>query len=322
MQYLYDLNDPKNFIWPLELKSPDGYIGEHQHTVLFPEEPHRHFCMTDSVMHTTRPNNGLHFHEHIVGYETFFVDSGSMDIYITGKKAPIKPGSVLFIQPFQAHGMFFHEDVKYRGFFHDLPYAEGGEAAKLMRLANPDFLNDPEFPKDKAPLNDFAFREPPHNFKEVPAEECTPIRHRERPMAQFELDGATFKMLTGRWENAGLCELWCFEMKKGFYAESYKYPVNQDLFYLTEGKVKFKCYDEEFVAHKECLIKLPKFAPRSFEVLEDAVMYDVGGLPRWNDYLADRESVLALDPERAAKPETLDDMRKRFGVHYKVFGVR
>jgi hypothetical protein len=64
------------------------------------------------------------------------------------------------------------------------------------------------------------------------------------------------------------------------------------------------------------------YAPRSFEVLEDAVMYDVGGLPRWNDYLTDRDSVLALDPERAAKPETLDEMRKKFGVHYKEFGVR
>ena len=322
MQYLYDLNDPKNFIWPLELKNPDGYIGEHQHTVLFPEGPRKHFCMTDSVMHATQPDKGVHFHEHIVGYETFFVDSGGMDIYITGKKAFIEPGSVLFIQPFQAHGMNFHEDVKYRGFFHDLPYAEGGDGARMLRTTNPDFMNDPEFPKATAQANDFAFREPPYNFKEVPPEECEPIRHRNRPMAQFELDGATFKMLTGRWENAWLCELWCFEMKAGFCGESYKYPVNQDLFYLTSGKVKFKVYDEEFIATEECLIKIPLHAPRSFEVLEDAVMYDVGGLARWNDYLTDRESVLALDPERAAKPETLDEMRKRFGVVYKTLGMK
>lgn len=72
MQYFYDLTDPKNFIWPLEIKTPDGYSAEHQHTVLFPEGPRRHFCMTDSVMHTTRPNTGLHFHEHTVGYEIFF----------------------------------------------------------------------------------------------------------------------------------------------------------------------------------------------------------------------------------------------------------
>ena len=28
------------------------------------------------------------------------------------------------------------------------------------------------------------------------------IRHRERPMARFELNGAVFKMLTGRWKTA------------------------------------------------------------------------------------------------------------------------
>ena len=74
------------------------------------------------------------------------------------------------------------------------------------------------------------------------------------------------------------------------------------LYYLTEGKVKFKCYDEEFIAYRECLIKLLMYAPRSFEVLEDAVMYDVGGLPRWYDYLTDRESVMALDPNARRSP--------------------
>lgn len=100
-----------------------------------------------------------------------------------------------------------------RYFFHDLPYAEGGEAAKMLRTMNPDFLNDPVFPKDKAPLNDFAS-----------------VSHRT----------------TSR-----------------------------------------------------------RYRRRS-----------------WNDYLTDRASVLALDPKRAAKPETLDEMRQKFGVQYKAFGVR
>ena len=322
MKYLIDLNDPANFIAPLELKAPDGYIGEHQHTVIMPEGDRKHFCMTDSIMHKTRSENDLHFHEHNWGYETFFVDSGGMDIYIDNQKSYIAPGSVLFMQPYQAHGMFFHDDVKYRGFFHDLPYNEEGEAGMLMRKYNPDFMTDPDFPKDIMPKGDHFMREPPHNFKEVPPEQCRPIRHKDRPMAQFDLPGAVMKMLAGRWENGGLCELWCFEMKKGFFAKSYKYPAYQDLYYVTDGEIKFKVYDEEFVAKKEHLVKIPKYAPRSFEVLTDAVMYDVGGLPRWDAYLTDRESVLALDPDRAAKPETLDELRKKFGVPYCEFGLK
>ena len=322
MQYLFDLNDEKNFIAPISMKAPDGYVVEDQHTILMPEGDRKHFCMTDSVMHASRPGSDPHFHEHNWGYEIFFVDSGGMDIFIDKQKAYIKPGSVLFMQPFQAHGMNFHADVKYRGFFHDLPYNEEGEAGMLLRKNSPNFMTDPEFPKEIMPKGDHFMREPYYDFKEVPPEECKPIRHRERPISQYELPGAVFKMLAGRWENGGLCELWCFELKKGFFAESYPYPGTQDLYYVTEGEIKFKVYDEEFVAKEECLVKIPKYATRSFEALTDAVMYDVGGLPRWDAYLADRESVLALDPERAAKPETLDGLRKKFGIPYKEFGVR
>lgn len=318
MKYLIDLNDPANFIAPITVKAPDGYIAEHQHTVLMPEGPRRHFTMTDSVMHTTRPEADLHYHEHYMGYEIFFVDSGGMDVYINSQKAYIKPGSVLFLQPYQAHGMFFHADTKYRGFFHDMPYYEEGESAMLLREHFPDFATDPNFPKEILPMGDHYLREAPYNFKEVPPEECKPIRHRERPLAQFDLPGVTMKMLTARWENAGLCELWCFEMKQGFRAESYPYPANADLYYVTEGEVKFKVYDEEFVASTEHLVRIPKYAPRCFEAATDSVMYDVGGLPRWQAYLSDRESVLALAPDRAEKPETLDGLRKKFGVHYRL----
>jgi quercetin dioxygenase-like cupin family protein len=322
MKYLIDLNDPENFIAPVTIKAPDGYVLEDQHTLIMPEGPRRHFTMTDSVMHTTRPGADPHYHEHYWGYEVFFVDSGGMDVYINGQKAYIKPGSILFLQPYQAHGMFFYADTKYRGFFHDLPYNDEGEAGMLLRKYHPDYMTDPEFPVEIRPLSDHFLREPPYDFKEVPPEECQPIRHKDRPMAQFELPGAAMKMLAGRWENGGLCELWCFEMKKGFYAESYPFPANADLYYVTDGEVKFKVYDEEFVAKAEHLVKIPKYAPRSFEALTESVMYDVGGLPRWYAYLADRESVMALDPERAAKPETLDELRKKLGVHYKEFGVR
>ena len=137
-------------------------------------------------------------------------------------------------------------------------------------------------------------------------------------MAQFELEGCTMKMLTGRWENAGLCEMWCFEMKKGFFAESEKYPKVTDLYYVTEGEVKFKVYDEEFVAKTECVVKIPRYAPRRFEALTDAVMYDVGGMPMWYSYFLDRESINAKNPERAKDPQTWIALRKKFDIHYKL----
>jgi len=322
MQYLYDLNDPKNFIAPITMKAPDGHIIETQHTILMPDKPRRHFTMTDSIMMKTRPGSIPNSHEHHVGYEIFFLDSGGMDIFIDGQKTYVKPGSIMLVQPYQAHGSTFYEDTKYRGFFHDLPYNDEGDAGLLLREHNPDYMNDPDFPKEIAPLGDFYLREPHLDYAEVPPEQCRPIRHRERPMATFNLPGVTMKMITGRWEHGGLCEIWCFEMKKGFFAESYQYPANTDLYYVIEGKVKFKVYEEEFTAKEECLVKIPKYAPRSFDVLEDAVVYDVGGMPRWDAYMTDRASVLEREPERAALPETFDELRKKFGIPYCKSGVR
>ena len=319
MQYLYDLNDEKNFIDPVEVKRPDGYVFENQHTVLLPENPRRNLTMTDSVMFKSQSQEApKNMHVHHGGYEIFFVDSGGMDSYVNQQKAYVKPGSILFYQPFQAHGAYFHADVKFRGFFHDLPYKEEGEAGVLLRKYYPDFATDPEFPPDNAPMRDFIDAEPAYNFKEVSPEECSCIRHRERPMAQFELDGCTAKMITARWENSGLCEMWCFEMKPGFFAESYKYPKITDLYYVTEGEVKFKVYDEEFVAKTEHLVKIPRYAPRRFEALTDAVMYDVGGMPMWHSYFLDRASILGLDPERAKDPETWDKLRNKYDIHYKL----
>ena len=318
MQYVFDLNDENNFIAPQEMKRPDGRVFETQHTILMPENPRRNFTMTDSVMLKTPTLDPPGMHEHYEGYEIFFVDSGGMDIYVNKQKAYIKPGSILFCQPYQAHGAYFRDDVKFRGFFHDLPYNEEGEAGQLLRKSNPDFMLDPEFPQDNAPMRDFINREPAYNFKEVPPEECSCIRHKERPMAQFELEGCTAKMITARWENGGLCEMWCFEMKQGFFAESDRYPKVTDLYYVTEGEIKFKVYDEEFIAKAEHVVKIPRYAPRSFEALTDAVMYDVGGMPLWFSYFVDRESILGLDPERAKDPETWVALRMKFNIHYKL----
>lgn len=82
---------------------------------------------------------------------------------------------------------------------------------------------------------------------------------------------------------------------------------------LPAVKIKFKVYiDEEFIAEKECLVKIPKYAPRSFEVLEQASMCDVGGITRWYALLQDFTALQKYEPEKADK-SVYDAMRARFG---------
>jgi hypothetical protein len=99
------------------------------------------------------------------------------------------------------------------------------------------------------------------------------------------------KMLTARWENGGVNELWAAEMEPGFYAEWVQYPPAPEMYYITAGEVRFRVYDEEFTAYPECLVKIPKFADHSLQVLSKAVMYDIGGLTRWQALLEDYTSI-------------------------------
>ena len=317
--YLMDLNNEESWMYPIELIGPDGHKGEDQRTIHMPEGPDRLFCVTDSIMYPDSPEaaQDYHFHEHKHGWEDFFVDSGGLDLYVNGKKSYAAPGDIIHLQPFEAHGMKFHAPTKYRGFMHGIANSDNSPVLAVLRAKNPDAMKDPAFPRSKIGGGDFYPRETPL-WEEVPSEQCSSIRNINRPIETFQLDGVTMKMMVARWENGGLCEMWAAEMKEGFTATSVQYPIHLELYYVTAGQVKFTVFDEEFVAGPECVVKVPKLAPFTITALTDAVMYDVGGLPRWYAYLQDRASILKHDPERAEKPETFEELREKFDIQIKM----
>jgi mannose-6-phosphate isomerase-like protein (cupin superfamily) len=167
-QYLIDLNDPKNWLYPDAARDPDGKIMETQHMINESEGVHRFFLMTDSIMHKNEDDN-LHYHEHYYGFETFFVDSGGMDIISIDTKTTVGPGNIVFLQPYQAHGMYVQDNTKYRGFFHDIGNGEGQAETFLLRSKNPNYRQSPDLPPEMAgpPPENFCLREPPVGLREV-----------------------------------------------------------------------------------------------------------------------------------------------------------
>jgi mannose-6-phosphate isomerase-like protein (cupin superfamily) len=317
--YLIDLNDSQNWLYPVELINPDGTKGEDQRTINMPEGSHRLFHVTDSVMYPSKKDD-LHCHEHQTGYEDFFVDDGGLDLYINGKKTYVAPGNIIHLQPLEAHGMQFHHPTKYRGFFHDLRNSDYSPDLAILRAKKPDAMKDSGLMKLRMGNADFVMREQPE-WIAVPPEQVAAVRNIGRPMAAFKLEGVTMKMITARWENGGVNELWAAEMDAGFHAEWEEYPTNTEMYYVTSGEIKFKVYDDEFIAYPECVVKIPKFASHSILAQTKAVMYDIGGLSRWYAFLQDRSSILKYDPERANKPETMVQLKTRFGCQIKSIGL-
>jgi quercetin dioxygenase-like cupin family protein len=245
-----------------------------------------------------------------------------MDLYVNGMKTLVTTGNIIHLQAYEAHGMVFHDPVKYRGFFHGLANYDNQPEMYILRKKNPQIMQDPEFMRIRETGvtgggRDFYVREKPV-WVDVPIEENPSVRNINRPLATFCLDGITLKQMTRRWENGGRCEMWAAEMDKGFKAASGQYLNHAELYYVTAGQVKFTIWDEEYVAEKECVVKIPALANFSISALTDAVMYDVGGVPRWQAYLEDRASILHYDPERGKDPATFAALREKFGVQIAV----
>ncbi len=322
-----DLNDhDSSWLIPWKQEAPDGYVGEYQSTILMAEGPHREYSVTDSVMCAKRPEQtedeaSAFSHAHKNGFETFFVDSGWMYLYVDGRKCKVTPGDIIHLQPGQQHAMAFMEDVKYRGFFHDLNSLDFAEIAQHLKEKMPEAAADPEFQKVRGEVGgmDMIMRERPV-YKEVPVEQVLAVRNPGRPYAAYEFPGCTVKIITTRWENAGVNEMICAQLKKGVQVSWNPYPRERELYYVRHGLAEFTVYGEKHIAKEGCIVNIPRFAPHSLVTLEDSEIYDMGGKPYWFAFLQDYEAIRTYSPERLEKPETLTELRKKFGV--EVCGIR
>ena len=317
-QYLIDLNDPVNWKFPVVNKEADGTIWEEGRTVHFPMGKDSLLRVTDSVFHP-QPNTHIHYHRN--AYEIFFWSMEPFDFYSGGRVAEIEPGCITLHRPYDPHGFGFRGVSRKVGFFHRMEMTlEDGLCGALLREKRPDARSQPDFPKLDLGLSDFVRCEDPINYTRVPWQEMDSVRHISRPLATERFDGVTMKMIIARWETGGVKEVWAAEMEKGFVAESNRYPLKTEMLYVTEGEVKFTVYDDTFIAHKECVVKLPKYGEYRIEALTDAVVYDVNGRSEWFNYFVQRKSILASDPVRAADPETMAELKRRFGIEIRSIG--
>jgi len=324
-RYVYDLKDPASS-WSGSSKSyfPNGEVSSECGAVIPPEGPHGLYWMLDTVMCKIPDYIDIHDthmpHYHVRGYETFFVDSGELYLYINGQKALAKKGDIVHLQAGQAHGMGFTSEVKWRGTYHDYITDPAMMQVAKVKAMMPEVADDPDLKALDPGMDNIKLE--PFMYKEVPTEECLAIKNPSRPHAEYKFEGVTMKVIVERWENGGVKELCCAEMQPGFTAEWDKYPKLRELFYVRKGKVKFKVMNDEFIADDECVVDIPRFAPHSIEVLEETEMYELGGQTYWSLFLQNYESIRQRDPKRLEDPETLETLKKKFDMPIKSIGMK
>ena len=314
-QYLIDLNDEKNWLFPIVNREANGNVWEEARTVHFPMGKESLLRVTDSVFH---PQPSAHCHYHREAYEIFFWSMAPLDFYSEGKVARVEPGSITLHRPYEPHGFGFHALTRKVGFFHRMDMTlEDGTCGALLREKRPDARKQPDFPKVGPVLPDIIRAEDPVDWPRVSWEEMDCVRHISRPLAVERFDGVTMKMLIARWETGGVKEVWAAEMEKGFCAESNPYPLKTEMLYVTEGEIKVTVYDDTFIAHKECIVKLPKYGEYRIEALSDAVVHDVGGQTEWFLLFRNRSSIQTADPARFADATAMRELKFRHQCEIK-----
>ena len=327
-EFLIDLNELAAKVPAAEISHsyfPNGEVASDAHLVVPAEGPHGLYWMLDTIMY--KNPDGMdeavtpmpHFHYR--GYETFFVDSGALYLYINGQKARAEKGDIIHLQPGQSQGMFFLDDVKWRGTYHDFEvYPEGRDVMRVKRMM-PELADDPALnacmPKGFMDSNKME----PFLTVPVPTEQCSAIKNLSRPHARYEFPGCTMNVLVERWENGGVKELDCAVLEPGFTAQWEPYPEIKELFYVRNGKVKFNILGQEFIAGDECVVVAPRFAPRSIEALAHTELYELGGQAWWSLFLQNYASIAHYDPARLT-PETLQALKKRFHIPVESIGMR
>ena len=316
--YLIDLLDPECYLSVSQLfEHETGELAEDQRIISLPEGPNEIFDFTDTIMYRTAK-----YHEHSVGWETFFITTGCCELTVGGKTCLLEPGDIIHVQPWQAHQMHFPKPTVYRGIFHGINMSGSVMSLAYISKVNPDLMRRRMTPEGRYLMRrDNIIRETPVSVF-VPKEEVSAARTPDKPLNTFELDGVVMKQYTGRWENNGISELWKAEMVDGFTVEFHNDNPNADMFYITEGNVKFTVAGEEFIAYHDCLVKIPKFTPRAFTAQGPAVMYDLAGMTHWLDLLEDAKSIKMNAPERWADKEVIADLKERNKYYVEFLGIR
>lgn len=325
-RYVIDLDDHQGsgLETLIRRSAVTGEIEEEMTGVQDGEGPHLLYNITDTVMNKVTSEKTYDeasdmSHEHRFGFETFFVDSGRMYLYVDGVRTVVQEGDILHLQPGQQHAMVSIEDVKFRGFFHDLDAFAYTERNREFYANMPEAKDDLEF-AGKLASRDHIKRERPV-YTDVPELSVNAVKNPQRPLRQYSFEGVTLKIIVPRWENWGVCEYVCAELEPGFTAEWTKYPRARELYYVRSGKVKFTIFGKEYTAGKACVVNIPQWAPHSMVALEKSEVYDMGGQTHWFSFLQDYRSMEANAPERFADPEQIRALKEKFQCDIASIGM-
>lgn len=309
--YLINLNDPDDCLGKYVDEDRDrGFIKEHLDLLvvaLGPEEVHE---VTRSVFYK---GNEINNHMQQFGYETMFVRGGEIEVTVRGRKCLVTDGDILHFGCYNAHRMRWLKDTPWVGFFHNMNIHQP-MADKMLINENYPELTDAEIAEFYRESYDCYYLAEPVAV-EVPKSEILEIRQPEFAFATFTFDGVTMRQKIGRWETNGMYEVWEFNMDDGYFTRFDNPSPKASIYYITEGNVRFKVFNKEFLAPKDSIVHIPPYAIHSYQSEGASVMFDAYGSALLHDYVSDLKSYETYEPEKLKDKGFVDSLKKKYNCY-------
>ena len=243
-------------------------------------EPYGPYMINETCEANYFTGNRVPYHEHAVGYETFLVDGGSVEVMSCSKKAVTKKGDLIHIPPYTPHSIHILEDgTIWRAFHQGLRLGQGMIEERRIRDMYPDYFNSPSFKEETRARQHssawFDYLAP--ECVSVPPDEMNLIRTFDSSLVTFNLEGIELRLKVGRWETGGAKEVWQLMLKSGYTLSWLPNNFHPMLFDVFSGKVEVKIDSlDSFVANARDILHIPKYVAGSITTLEDTVILDLG----------------------------------------------
>ena len=315
--YLIDLNDPDDCIGKfVDMDHNAGFVKERMNLlleILGHEETHE---VTNSIFYK---DNIAHCHMANHGFETMFVGDGEFEMTVRGRRCIATKGDILHFGTHNAHGMKWLKDTPWVGFFHKMNISQPTRAKMLLSEKCPE-LSDAELAEVFSASYDLIDLLDPVPV-DVPKSEIYEIRPPEFAFATFEFDGLTMRQKVGRWETDGMYEIWEFNMEDDFRARDDRHDPNPCVYYVTDGSIRFKVFNDEFTATKDSIVYIPQYGMHSFQSEGKSVMFSAMGGAMFFDLISEWKAYEAKEPEKLKDEAFVSALKKKYSCCFAEWWV-
>lgn len=254
------------------------------------------------------------YHQHIKGYETFYIAKGSAEVTIRGKRCVLCVGDILHLAPTTPHGFTFLENgTVLREIFQEINMSAKTKNKNWIKDKYDGLYFDPVFREQYLQSIFDLPREEPF-AQDIDKSLLHEVRTHDFAFSTFTFNGIELRQKVGRWECNNVKEIWQAIMQEGTKINWDKPHCEPELFMVEKGALRLTVMGGEYQAGPDSIISIPPYSQFSMEALvDDTIVYDCGCSANMLSMLEDLQSIRQKNPVRIGSNGKMLSFMEKYG---------